>query len=82
MLAYSSPVESAADVTQTVTQSLEGDLSSTALTLFRALHTVAVEACAARGFHPGVSEVALFCPVEAVPLALGVVAMWRQGGNA
>jgi DNA-binding transcriptional ArsR family regulator len=40
--------------------------------LFRALHTVAVEASAARGYHPGTSEVSLFCPVEAVALALGV----------
>jgi hypothetical protein len=64
--------ESAEDVTLTVTQNLEGKLSSTALTLFRALHTVAVEASAARGYSPGVSEVSLFCPVEAVALALGV----------
>jgi hypothetical protein len=71
MLAYLSPVESAADVTQTVTHNLEGSLSSTALTLFRALHTVAVEALEARGYSPNVSEVALFCPVEAVALALG-----------
>jgi hypothetical protein len=39
--------------------------------MFRALHTVAVEAAAARGYAVGVSEVSLFCPVEAVALALG-----------
>jgi hypothetical protein len=61
----------AADVTLSVTQNLEASLSSTALTLFRALHTVAVEVGAAREYHPGVSEVSFFCPVEAVALALG-----------
>ncbi len=67
---YLEAAESAADVTQTVTQNLDS-LSSTALLLFRALHTVAVEVGAAREYHPGVSEVSLFCPVEAVALALG-----------
>jgi DNA-binding transcriptional ArsR family regulator len=62
----------AGDVTLAVTHNLEKTLSSTALTLFRALHTVAVEVAAARGYHPNVSEVSLFCPVEAVALALGV----------
>jgi hypothetical protein len=63
--------ESADDVTRIVTQDLEATLSSAALTLFRALHTVAVEAAAARGYAVGVSEVSLFCPVEAAALALG-----------
>jgi hypothetical protein len=71
VFAHLSPVESAADVTQTVTHNLEGSLSSTALTLFRALHTVAVEALEQRGYSPGTSELSLFCPVEAVALALG-----------
>ncbi len=68
---YLEPVESAADVSRIVTEKLDF-LSRTALMLFRALHTVAVEACAERGYHPNVSEVALFCPVEAVALALGM----------
>jgi hypothetical protein len=62
---------SASDVTLTVTQQLEKSLSRSALTLFQAVHTVAVEAAEARGYSSGVSEVALFCPVEAVALALG-----------
>ncbi|CAA9297554.1 MAG: hypothetical protein AVDCRST_MAG93-4369 [uncultured Chloroflexia bacterium] len=37
-----------------------------------ALHQVAVEAAAERAYSPAVSEVELFCPVEAVALALGV----------
>lgn len=69
---YLEAARCAADVTQTVTQNLEDSLSGTALMLFRALHQVAVEASEARGYHPGVSEVSLFCPVEAVALALGV----------
>ncbi len=69
---YSEAATCADDVTQTVTQNLEATLSSAALTLFRALHTVAVEAAAARGYAVGTSEVSLFCPVEAVALALGV----------
>jgi DNA-binding transcriptional ArsR family regulator len=69
---YSETANSAEDVTQTVTQNLEATLSSAALTLFRALHTVAVEALELRGYSPGTSEVSLFCPVEAVALALGV----------
>jgi hypothetical protein len=63
--------ESAADVSRIVTDNLQATLSSTALTLFRALHTVAVEAAAARGYSVATSEVSLFCPVEAVALALG-----------
>lgn len=57
---YLEAAESAADVTQTVTQNLDF-LSRTALTLFRALHTVAVEASEARSYSPGVSEMSLFC---------------------
>jgi hypothetical protein len=68
---YSEAATCAEDVTQTVTQNLEGNLSSAALTLFRALHTVAVEALELRGYSPGTSEISLFCPVEAVALALG-----------
>jgi DNA-binding IclR family transcriptional regulator len=68
---YTMAAESAADVSRIVTQNLEGSLSDTALTLFRALHTVAVEALELRGYSPGTSEVSLFCPVEAVALALG-----------
>jgi DNA-binding transcriptional ArsR family regulator len=64
--------ESAADVTLSVTYNLEKSLSRAALMLFRALHTIAVEVAAARGYSPNVSEVSLFCPVEAVALALGV----------
>lgn len=71
MLAYSR-ADSAADVSQIVTQNLEPLLSPTALMLFRALHQISLEACEARGYSPGVSEVALFCPVEAVALALGI----------
>jgi hypothetical protein len=62
----------AADVTLSVTYNLEKILSSTALLLFRALHTVAVEVAAARGYHSNVSEVSYFAPLEAVALALGV----------
>lgn len=40
--------ECAADVSDIVTQNLEGRLSSTALLIFRALHQVAVEAMEAR----------------------------------
>jgi DNA-binding transcriptional ArsR family regulator len=65
-------VDDAADVTRIVTEKLEHLLSPTTLLIFRALHQVAVEAAAARGYAPGVSEVELFCPVEAVALALGV----------
>ncbi len=71
MRAYQIAAESADDVSRIVTQNLEATLSSAALTLFRALHTVAVEAAAARGYAVGVSEVSLFCPVEAAALALG-----------
>jgi hypothetical protein len=67
---YSEAV-TATDVTQTVTQQLEKSLSSTALLLFRVLHTVAVEVAAARGYHVNVSQVSFFCPLEAVALALG-----------
>jgi hypothetical protein len=67
-----STVFSAADVTLSVTEQLEKTLSPTALTLFRALHEVAVEVGAASGYAPNVSEVEFFCPVEAVALALGV----------
>lgn len=69
---YTMAAESAADVTHIVTQNLEASLSSTALTLFRALHTVAVEVGAAREYHPQTSQVSFFCPVEAVALALGI----------
>jgi DNA-binding transcriptional ArsR family regulator len=69
---YQIAANCAADVTLSVTHNLEASLSSTALALFRALHTVAVEASEARGYSPGVSEVSLFCPVEAVALALGI----------
>lgn len=65
-------VSDAADVSDIVTRNLEPLLSGTALTLYRALHQVGVEACAERGYVATVSEVALFCPVEAVALALGV----------
>ncbi len=68
---YSEAANCAEDVSRIVTQNLDF-LSRTALTLFRALHTVAVEAAALRGYSPGVSEVSLFCPVEAVALALGI----------
>ncbi len=69
---YSEAATCAEDVSRIVTQNLEATLSSAALTLFRALHTVAVEALELRGYSPGTSEVSLFCPVEAVALALGV----------
>lgn len=62
----------AADVTHTVLQNLEAVLSSTALTLFRALHQVSVEACEARGYVPTVSQVVLFCPAEQVARAVGI----------
>lgn len=68
---YSEAATCAADVTLSVTENL-AFLSSTALKLFRALHTVAVEAAEAREYHPGVSEVSFFAPVEAVALALGI----------
>ncbi len=68
---YEKAADCAADDSRLVTQNLEGSLSPTALTLFRALHTVAVEALELRGYSPGTSEVSLFCPVEAVALALG-----------
>jgi DNA-binding transcriptional ArsR family regulator len=63
--------ESAADVTHVIVEKLDF-LSSTALTLFRALHQVAVEAVEARGYSPGVSEVVLFCPAEQVARAVGI----------
>ncbi len=72
MRAYVRAAESAADVTLSVTHNLEPLLSGTALQLFRALHTSAVEVGAARDYHPNVSQVSFFCPVEAVALALGV----------
>jgi hypothetical protein len=68
---YSEAANCADDVSRIVTQNLEGKLSSTALTLFRALHTVAVEALELRGYSVATSEISLFCPVEAVALALG-----------
>jgi hypothetical protein len=68
---YSEAATCAEDVTRIVTQNLKATLSGAGVTLFRALHTVAVEAAAARGYAVGVSEVSLFCPVEAVALALG-----------
>ncbi len=71
MRAYTRAADCAADVTHVITQNLDF-LSPTALILFRSLHEVAVEASAARAYHPGVLEVTLFCPVEAVALALGV----------
>ncbi len=70
MRAYMRAAESAEDVTLSVTQNLDF-LSRAALMLFRALHTVAVEVAAARGYHPNTSQVSLFCPLEAVALALG-----------
>lgn len=71
MFAYFGAVEDAATVTLNVTHDLETRLSSMSLTLFRALHTMAVEEAAKRGYAPGVSEVVFFCPVEAVALAIG-----------
>ncbi len=68
---YSEAATCADDVTQAVTHNLEATLSSTALTLFRALHTVAVEALELRGYSVATSEISLFCPLEAVALALG-----------
>jgi DNA-binding transcriptional ArsR family regulator len=68
---YEMAADSAADITRIVTEKL-GFLSRTALLIFRALHQISLEACEARGYHPNVSEVALFCPVEAVALALGI----------
>lgn len=68
---YSEAATSAADVSRIVTESLT-TLSPTALTLFRALHEVAVESVEARGYHPGVSEVILFCPAEQVARAVGI----------
>ncbi len=68
---YSEAATCADDVTRIVTQDLVGKLSSAALTLFRALHTVAVEALELRGYSPGTSEISMFCPLEAVALALG-----------
>lgn len=72
MFAHLCQVETASDVSRIVTQSLEGSLSRSALALFRALHTVAVEVAAARGFHPGVSEVVIFAPGEQVARAVGI----------
>jgi DNA-binding transcriptional ArsR family regulator len=69
---YEIAADCAADVTNTVTHNLEALLSGTALLLFRALHTSAVEVSVARRYHPNVSQVSFFCPVEAVALALGV----------
>jgi hypothetical protein len=68
--AYMRAAESAAEVTLSVTQNL-GFLSRAALALFRALHTVAVEVAAARGYSPNTSQVSYFAPLEAVALALG-----------
>jgi DNA-binding transcriptional ArsR family regulator len=69
---YEMAADCAADVTNTVTHNLKALLSGTALLLFRALHTSAIEVGAARDYHPNVSQVSFFCPVEAVALALGV----------
>ncbi len=68
---YSEVVDNSADVSRIVTQNLDF-LSSTALLIFRALHTVAVEACEARGYHPNTSQVSLFCPAEMVARAVGI----------
>jgi hypothetical protein len=70
MLTTLHQAERAADVTRTLTYNLDF-LSQTALTLFRALHTVAVEVAAARGYHFNTSQVSFFAPLEAVALALG-----------
>jgi DNA-binding transcriptional ArsR family regulator len=69
---YEIAAETAADVSRIVTLPLEEKLSSTALKVFRALHTVAVEAAAARGYSPGVSEVVIFAPAELVARAVGI----------
>ncbi len=69
---YEMAADCAADVTNAVTHNLEALLSGTALLLFRTLHTSAIEVGAARDYHPNVSQVSFFCPVEAVALALGV----------
>jgi hypothetical protein len=68
---YEMAAADAAGVTRVLTQNLEATLSKTALTLFRALHTSAVEVGAARNYHLNTSQVSFFCPVEAVALALG-----------
>jgi hypothetical protein len=70
VMRYLEAADCAADVTLLVTQNLDV-LSETALMLFRALHTSAVEVGAARDYHPNVSQVSFFAPVEAVALALG-----------
>jgi hypothetical protein len=67
---YSEAANCAADVTLSVTQNLDF-LSRAALMLFRALHTVAVEVAAARGYHVNTAQVSYFAPLEAVALALG-----------
>jgi hypothetical protein len=67
---YLEAADCAADVTLAVTQNLDY-LSTTALLLFRALHTSAVEVGAAREYHPNTSQVSFFAPVEAVALAIG-----------
>jgi DNA-binding transcriptional ArsR family regulator len=64
-------VESAADISRIVTEKLDF-LSSKALLIFRALHTVAVEACEARGYSPQTSQVVIFCPAEQVARAVGI----------
>jgi DNA-binding transcriptional ArsR family regulator len=69
---YSEAASCAEDVTLFVTHNLEKTLSSTALMLFRALHQIALEVAATRGYAPSVSQVSYFCPLEAVALALGV----------
>jgi DNA-binding transcriptional ArsR family regulator len=63
---------SAAEVSQIVTQQLEEKLSPSALLVFRALHEVAVEVAAARGYAPTVSEVVIFAPAELVARAVGI----------
>ncbi len=74
MRAHFDTVEDAETLTRIVTHNLELEktLSRSALVVYRALHEVAVEVAAARGHVPTVSQVSLFCPVEAVALALGV----------
>jgi DNA-binding transcriptional ArsR family regulator len=62
---------SAADVSRIITKNLDF-LSSKALLIFRALHTVAVEACEARGYSPQTSQVVIFCPAEMVARGVGI----------
>ncbi len=76
---YLETADCAEDVTRTLTQNLPFAVPDGPLTLYRALHTVALEAACERGYEGAPSAVTFFCPLEVVARACGVhrVTVWR-----